>query len=306
MPTKAVFFIGGCAGTSGPATARISCPSARTRAPLIEPISRGVFGTLTTSFGFVSGDTGAFVDNGSGVSNVVPFLVAQQLKHIFGLQTHYHLDHRNGLPTNRLLFMKGKVDSIYCPKLNGRSFQELVESDFSEESWPVSPKKLGVELAFKEFVSGEALPILGGVATFALKHPGGAVAFKFVVDGKTVVIATDNELGDDGQSQEYADFVSGADLLYADVQYRQPEYLGEVGIEGDTAFIRKGWGHSTPEMFRRVLSSCSTPPKLLIAGHHEPRRSDEDLERLEGEMQALFKAEKTQVRFARELDVYNL
>src|SRR3989338_1671025 len=154
MSQESILFIGGCAGTSGPPTGRITLPSARNRTPLVEAISRSQFGTLTTSFGVVSGNTGVFIDNGAGISNVVPFLLAQRdISKIYGLQTHYHLDHRNGLPTNRLLFMKGKVEKIFAPKLNGtgRSFADILASDFSDESWPISPEKVGNPLKHAEF-----------------------------------------------------------------------------------------------------------------------------------------------------------
>ena len=70
----------------------------------------------------------------------------------------------------------------------------------------------------------------------------------------------------------YADFVDGAAVHVVDIQYRQSEYDGIVGIGNVPAMSRKGWGHSTPELLRDVLELCTHPPKKILITHHDPNR----------------------------------
>ncbi len=302
---KSVFFIGGCAGSSNPPSARISFPSVASGMPLAKPIRRREFGSLTTSFGLVTPESAYFIDNGSGVANMSQFILSSGASVVYGLQTHWHDDHTNGMQSNALLFRKDLVKAVLAPKLGERSFQQIFDHDFSVEVWPVSPKTFGVTHVIREFEPGTVLNLPVPVKTFSLSHPGGSVAYRFECDSGAVIVATDHEIAL-GDEAEFARFIAGAELLYIDVQYRDEEYLGKHGICGGPALPRKGWGHSTPEMLGSVLSRTGNVPKVVVIGHHDPNRDDEDLRAFEKEVRETLKPLGSEIRFARECDSYEV
>lgn len=67
--------------------------------------------------------------------------------------------------------------------------------------------------------------------------------------------------------KEYADFCSGATLLMHDAQYTDKEYGS-----------RKGWGHS--KLTSVIPLSISAGVKRLGLFHHDPDRTDDDVDRL--------------------------
>jgi phosphoribosyl 1,2-cyclic phosphodiesterase len=272
---------------------------------LIKPIVRREYGVLTTSFGLVTPEAAFFIDNGSGVINVSQYILASGAREVYGLQTHWHHDHTNSLQTNSLLFQEDVVKSILAPKLGEKSFQQIFDHDFCIDVWPISPHMFGIRHTIREFEPGVTLSLPVPVKTFRLSHPGGAVGYRFECEGGAVVIATDHEIAG-GDEVEFAHFIAGAELLYIDVQYRDSEYAGKVGIGHAVAMSRKGWGHSTPSMLGSVLSRTGDVPKVVVIGHHDPCRDDQDLRMFEKEVIHALKPLGSEIRFARECDSYEV
>jgi hypothetical protein len=102
------------------------------------------------------------------------------------------------------------------------------------------------------------------------------------------------------------DYISGSALLYIDIQYRQAEYDGTLGICGGAKMSRVGWGHGTPEMLFSMLTQCKVPPRKIIIGHFDPARTTGDLYIFEQEIKNHLIAFDTVVQFAREGEVITL
>lgn len=280
---KTVLYIGGCSGSSSP------------------EFSRNEFGNLTTAFGILSGTQGIFIDNGSGITKVASFLLANKVTEVYGLQTHFHGDHRQGIHGNKLLFVPGLVKAINAPKLCYRSFREIIERDFSEETWPIAPR----DIPIMEFEPGESLLSPLPVETLLQNHPGGSVAYRVATPDGDIVVSTDGEpTGKYGD--QMAEFISGAELFYVDIQYRQAEYDGKLSISNGPLMSRAGWGHGTPEMLFDILSKCKVPPKKIIIGHFDPARTTGDLYIFEQEVKNHLIAFDTMVQFAHEGDTIAL
>lgn len=294
-----VLFIGGCSGSNTPPSAQITHHYILKQEPVIKPFSRAVFGTHTTSFGIVAGEIGIFIDNGDGVQHVAEFLMKSGVKKVFGLQTHFHKDHKSGIQENKLLFTKGLVEKIFAPRLGKKTFAEIFAADFAPETYPVCPATFGVTHTFEDFNCGETLPILGGVKTLAMNHPGGAAGYRIQMPEGDVVIVTDNEIRTGEDAREYANFISGAKIVYVDMQYRDVEYQGKAPIGKGPAFPRIGWGHSTPSLFLGAIALCERLPEKVLVGHHDPKRSDEDLQRFEEEVQKEASLSGVNLEFAR-------
>jgi len=271
--------------------------------------TRNDFGDLTTSLGVVVENTGIFIDNGTGIQNVVQFFTDSKVTRVYGLQTHFHGDHRNGIQNNTMLFRKDYVKAIYAPRLNGgKTFKELVAEDFDPATWPLSPETFGVNLNIIQFEAGDTLDLDGIVVkTLLINHPGGfkpgkAVAYRICLPDGDIVVATDCELSDENDRKLYAEFISGAKLVYADVQYRDSEYAGVRSIGGGMKMERKGWGHSTPTMFAEMLKLVEKMPKKILVGHHDIARTDEDLYLFQGELIEALAVFDCDVNLAKECD----
>jgi phosphoribosyl 1,2-cyclic phosphodiesterase len=105
---------------------------------------------------------------------------------------------------------------------------------------------------------------------FPLNHPNGGYGFKYVEHGKTFIFLTDNELGFQHRGgltrARYIELCRGADLLLHDAQYTDEEYQRT-----------RGWGHST---YRDATDlAIDAGVKRLGLFHHDPDRSDDELDR---------------------------
>lgn len=291
MKTCPTFFVGGCSGTCVPNSAK----------------NRSQFGVNTTSLGLSVGDVGFFIDNGTGIGNVVNFLNS---KVVYGIQTHFHSDHCSGLPMNQLLFKPGGIAKIFAPRLGKKTFADVVEKSFETQTWPVSPAMFKANTEIVNFEPGESLNEIW-VKTLLVNHPGGCVAYRFCLPEGDLVIATDCELSEPDSIKAMSAFVSGARLAYFDVQYRDTEYEGIHGIGVKTCGVaRRKWGHSTPSMIHKLLEACSGLPngipRQILMGHHDPLRDDVDLLICEREAKELLKDFPVNVLFAREGDKYSI
>jgi ribonuclease BN (tRNA processing enzyme) len=102
------------------------------------------------------------------------------------------------------------------------------------------------------------------------------------------LMAHEADLAVQAQNQVLADFFAGADLLVHDAQYTNEEYLdGKVG-----------WGHTPIE--HAIASARDAGVKRLALFHHDPDRSDEQLDKLGKKYCSSSGADGTQIFFARE------
>ena len=69
---------------------------------------------------------------------------------------------------------------------------------------------------------------------------------------------------------------------------------------------RRNWGHSTPSMMVKTYERIVAAPEITLVGHHDPKRSDEDLFNIERELKRGLEYLGTKVRFARENEVITL
>jgi phosphoribosyl 1,2-cyclic phosphodiesterase len=134
------------------------------------------------------------------------------------------------------------------------------------------------------------------------------VNFGYRIDcnGKSVFFTGDHEphyniyeAGDDGydeyqamveeQHQSIVDAVRGVDVLIADASYTIGEYPS-----------KKGWGHGTFDSCIALARAAGA--KILYCTHHEPTRSDDDLEKVFAEALARHPYDKSvlDIRLARE------
>ncbi len=110
-----------------------------------------------------------------------------------------------------------------------------------------------------------------------VKHPSFVIGYRINVAGQKICFIPDNELdGDphevgDGWDDRIRDFVGDADLLIHDSMYTEEEYAH-----------RAGWGHSTFTQSQRLAEEGGV--KRLLFFHHDPTRSDRQLDEIVNRM----------------------
>jgi len=214
------------------------------------------------------------------------------------LISHAHHDHTQGFPFFRPIYQRPNQIHVYGPRY-AIPFEEAMREMLSPPHFPVSLADMPSRPRFGDLDTGDRLhyptadgepKLLETVApdpgddTLWIKafrnprHPdGGVLNYRIHFRGRSLVYATDTE-GIPGGDPTLARFARGADLLIHDAMYTDEEYA-------DPQHSVRGYGHSTYTMAIAVARLARV--KRLVLFHHDPARSDDDLDAIEMAAQAL-------------------
>lgn len=207
------------------------------------------------------------IDAGSGIRALGTALGTCDATLLF---SHYHWDHIQGLPFFGPAYAPQSTIHIYGPEFNGLRPEEVLYQQMYTPYFPASPSQLkGVA----DFHITPEEPFAVGSATVRavqVSHPGVTLGYRIEdIDGSVFVYMSDNEV-ETAPPGMYADFIElcrGADLLLHDCQYFEAEYEDH-----------RAWGHSTGRMAVQVAREAGVPQ--LMAFHHDPSHTDEQVEAL--------------------------
>jgi ribonuclease BN (tRNA processing enzyme) len=175
------------------------------------------------------------------------------------------------------------------------SLESIINAQLSYRYWPVRASELSAHLEY-EVLKETALDLGGGlrVTTKYLNHSILCLGYRFEYNGKSIVTAFDHEPfrnlfptspADPGYNEEAARegelaaaeenekvirFFQGADIFIRDAQYTESEYDQHMG-----------WGHSS--YGQAVGDAVKAGVKKMVFFHHDPNRTDVQLEQLEKE-----------------------
>jgi len=215
------------------------------------------------------------VDAGSGIRNLGKVLSREneqkQLRFFF---THAHWDHLLGFPFFTPLY-SGDYKVTFCsgPHAQG-AIHDYLTHQMAAPYFPVELSALRAEFIFEcmnpchedRYCCFSDIQ----VRAFPVNHPNGGFGYKFVEGEKTFIFVPDNEIRfhhEDGPDRaEFVEQFRGADLLIHDSQYTEEEYG-----------MTRGWGHST--FADAVDLAMDAGVKKLGLFHHDPDRSDDELDR---------------------------
>jgi phosphoribosyl 1,2-cyclic phosphodiesterase len=258
------------------------------------------------------------VDFGTGVRPLGDWLLANDLKKgpidtdIF--ITHTHWDHIMGFPMFTPLYVPGTKLRIRGPvSYEDDTLESIIGAQLSYRYWPVRQSELAADIEYDQ-IKETALDLGGGlrVTTKYLNHPILCLGYRFEYQGKSIVTAYDYEPfrnlfptdpndpgydedvareGDqvaDEENEKIIRFFSGADILIHDAQYTTKEYESHIG-----------WGHSSYN--QALATAVKAKVKKLILFHHDPNRTDDQLENLEKSYQSDIRGKtSTEIMMARE------
>jgi phosphoribosyl 1,2-cyclic phosphodiesterase len=191
--------------------------------------------------------------------------------------SHPHWDHIQGFPFFSPAYHASTTLWVYGQEGDAKDYQ-LLSGQMNNAYFPVQFSDLKAKVVQKSFKDDKVEVGDFVVRRFNQKHPGGSVGFRVDHPSGSVIYATDSELDlllkdpaqpvkdPDSLRRLPADLVKavrGADLLVADAQYTDEEYLGRVG-----------WGH--PRASTVVDLAVDARVKQLALTHHDPMHSDRD------------------------------
>ena len=229
--------------------------------------------------------------------------------------THTHWDHIMGFPFFIPLFIPNTELKVFGPvTYEEDTLDKIVGGMLSYRYWPVRLTELAAKIEYHNLKEGSR-DLGGGVwlTTKYLNHPILVLGYRFEYRGKVLCTAYDTEpfrnvfdvSPDDPSYDEEAvkegenaaqeenekvvSFIRGADVLIHDAQYTHKEYISS----------KLGWGHSSFEY--AVNAAHKAGVKKLLLFHHDPDRSDAELERIEDRIRRSIAGKSTmEVMIARE------
>jgi phosphoribosyl 1,2-cyclic phosphodiesterase len=186
------------------------------------------------------------------------------------LLTHGHWDHLLGIPFFRPIYLETTEILVDGWPPAFQAMTRVFDSHMGDGFFPVAFDHLKARIDYLNRLAHGPLELEGArVDAIHLNHPQGGLGFRIREGNHTLVFITDNELGaaNGARLAEFVHFASGCDLLIHDAQYL-PEEMAE----------RRGWGHSTYEEVVTLAQKAGVHNLLLT--HHEPSRSDAEVERI--------------------------
>lgn len=212
------------------------------------------------------------IDAGSGIRLLGKQLLSDKsATNLYMLLTHSHWDHLTGFPFFTPAYFKRYNINVYGGPSAQGSLKNYLSHQMMPPYFPVDFSLMKATFRFGN--NGLHAGCIGGIrfSSIELSHPNRGYGFKLTEDGKNFIFLTDNEPAfphEGGLSLEkYVDFCRGADLLVHDAQYTDEEIK-----------TTRGWGHSTFAEATQIAIGAGV--KRLGLFHHDPDRTDDDIDRL--------------------------
>ncbi|PBB99255.1 MBL fold metallo-hydrolase [Mesorhizobium sp. WSM3862] len=192
--------------------------------------------------------------------------------------THCHYDHIIGLPAFKPIYDRSVKVRLWSGHLAGRMTTRQMVDEFMRPPW--FPAKLDIckaSIDCRDFVSGDVLRPREGVVvrTGSLNHPGGCIGYRVEWGGRIVAVITDTEHDPGTLDQAVLDLIEDADLVIYDCTYTEDEMED-----------RRGNGHSTWQQGVKLCEAAGARGLGLF--HHDPTRTDEQLDEIEKLAKARF------------------
>jgi phosphoribosyl 1,2-cyclic phosphodiesterase len=185
--------------------------------------------------------------------------------------THFHWDHIQGLPYFAPIYHPDSRIAIHS-SVAPVDLERILTAQMKPPYYPV-PTQAAVSYQQIETTGMQIGDLL--IRPFPLWHPNGATGYRIESPTASIVYASDHEHGNAPADTLLLKYASGADILIYDAQYTPEEYEH-----------RRGWGHSTWREAVQLARSANV--KRLILFHHDPLRTDQQLDAIVEEAQSVF------------------
>jgi phosphoribosyl 1,2-cyclic phosphodiesterase len=227
------------------------------------------------------------LDGGTGIFPLAQTLLKEMPLTANILNTHSHWDHIQGLPFFIPMFIPGNMIKLFgaLDPISGAGPEHIMNVQLQYSYFPVREVEMKSRFEYVSIVPNQVFKIGDAIITPVLmSHPVVNFGYRIDCNGKSIFFTGDHEPhfniydpDDDGyaeyqslieeQRQFIIDAIRGVDVFVADSAYTLDEYSS-----------KKGWGHGTFDSCIELAKDAKV--KVLYCTHHEPTRSDDELEKV--------------------------
>ncbi len=258
------------------------------------------------------------IDAGSGIRELGNYLMKNDLPNgpikadLFF--THTHWDHIMGFPYFTPIYVPGTTLKVYGPvTFEDDPLEDVVGGQMKYRYFPVNFGELASDVEYIRLKEDPHVDMGDGLqlSTKFLNHPITALGYRFEHEGRVFCTCYDTEpfrnlfitdpdhpdydeaMAIEGeevakeQNLAIENFFKGADLVVYDAQYTEEEYKDRIG-----------WGHTPIEYAIEAANRAGV--KKLVLFHHDPDRTDEQIDAMVEKYCQPGSFGDTEVYFARE------
>ena len=228
------------------------------------------YGGNTSCVSITAGNKILILDAGTGIRNLGNAIIGQPELEIFVVVTHSHWDHIQGFPFFTPIYQPNRPIHMF-PTLHKKNvvLSSLIDQ-MDGAHFPITPDQVPSNF---NFVTENPLEFLESngfhLEMVPMNHPGKAFGYKITIEDKIICYFTDNEIDPPYEKSieldELTNQCKNADILIHDAQY----------IEADMP-LKHGWGHSLISQVTKLGELAKV--KNLVYYHHDPERSDDDID----------------------------
>lgn len=258
------------------------------------------------------------IDAGSGIRELGSYIIENYLPQgpldIELFLSHTHWDHIMGFPYFTPIYIPGTKMKVYGPvTFEDDPLETVVGGQMKYRYFPVNVGELASDIEYIRLQEEPLIDLGDGLslATKILNHPVIALGYRFEYQGLKIVtcydtepfrnlfitdpdhpdydeaMAYEGEIVAEEQNRVIEEFFAGADLLVHDAQYTEAEYATKLG-----------WGHTSCESC--IAAANRAGVKRLALFHHDPDRTDTQLDELAKRYGEPGRYGETEIFFARE------
>jgi len=244
------------------------------------------YGGNTTCIEVRSNDDSLIIlDAGSGIFSLAQQLPAGQRVDAHVFITHSHWDHIHGLPMFTPLFVAGNRVRLHgaLDTASGRGIEHVMAVQLQSSYFPVSEAAMAASIEYRTVAEHDTVMVgQARVRGVQMNHPVVNLGYRIDCAGTSLFFSGDHEPFYNPYPPGHADhaacaahnarrqarietMLAGVDALIMDCSYTREEYPD-----------KQGWGHGTFDAAFDLALRCGA--RRLYCTHHEPTRSDDQLE----------------------------
>ena len=231
------------------------------------------------------------LDAGTGLHQLTQTLLANMPINAHILITHTHWDHIHGLPFCTPIYVSGNKLTIYGGQdLNtGEGIERTLKVQMQHAFFPIAEHELKADISYKTVKAGEQFAVAGAMITpVRLNHPVVNFGYRIDCDGKSLFFTGDYEREINPYTPDKPEYIACQQKIDADTERLMQILQGIDALIIDSSFTdaeyltKKNWGHGTYNA--AVALAKQAKVKKLFLTHHEPTRTDTELDAIYAEL----------------------